>query len=264
MKWRKRKKISSVIVQRRDSTERMHRHHIFLCQTSYLHVRRALHLALSVYPGYVLVYSLKCGGGKQELQQRRKVEISVASLKIGSWQNEEMNTRFRPYQTNGQLSLTAAVFLWGWECLGEFIYVATTDHYLALWKERKSIRQPHKNHLNTSRILRGRPSGKKPKSSWHDSPFLLLPPLLIVLSFFFSVRRAQVWGHGVSARECQLIKASLTGDSLLWRCRNLPSTPGETRDMVTLLVYLQRLQPFLLAKKKKRGGQTLARQLNRI
>lgn len=168
-------------------------------------------------------------------------------------------THFRPYQTNRQLSLTAAVFLWGWECLGEFIYVATTDHYLALWKERKSIRQPHKNHLNTSRILRGWPSGKKkPKSSWHDSPFLLLPPLLIVLSFFFSVRRAPVWGHSVSARECQrgqsqLIKASLTGDSLLWRCRNFPSMPGETWDMVTLLVYLQRLQPFLLAKKKEEG-----------
>lgn len=126
-------------------------------------MHRVLHLALSVYPGYVLVYSLKCGGGKQELQERRKVESSVASLKTGSWQNEEMNTHFRPSQTNGQLSLTAAVFLWGWECLGEFIYMATTDHYLALWKERKSIRQPHKNHLNTSRILRGRPSGKKNK-----------------------------------------------------------------------------------------------------
>lgn len=75
-------------------------------------------------------------------------------------------------------------------------------------------------------------------------PFLSLPSLLIVLSFFFSVRRAcqcgpQCIGGRMPARtkwadKRPAIRAH-TGDSLWWRLHS--STPSETPDMVAPNVF---------------------------
>lgn len=75
-------------------------------------------------------------------------------------------------------------------------------------------------------------------------PFLSLPSLLIVLSFFFSVRRAcqcgpQCIGGRMPARTKWADKRPAirvhTGDSLWWRLHS--STPSETPDMVAPNVF---------------------------
>lgn len=142
--------------------------------------------------------------------------------------------------TSSKFLLTAAAISLGWECSADLIDVATTDHCLALWKGRKSISLPHKNHLNTSQILKGQPGEK---SSWHDNPFShSLRCWLFSHSSSLSVVRASV-GQCIGGRMPARTKwadkrpaiRAHTGDSLWWRLHS--STPSETPDMVAPNVF---------------------------
>lgn len=127
---------------------------------------------------------------------------------MSGWRDEHTHP---PYQTNGQFSLTAAAISSGWECLGELIYMATTDHYLALWKARKSISLPHKNHLNTNRILRGRLREKKKKNR-NGMTALSLAPSTPDCSLILLCPSCPSVGHSVSARESRREQSELIKD----------------------------------------------------
>lgn len=89
--------------------------------------------------------------------------------------------------------------------------------------------------------------------AWH--PFLSLPPLWLFShsSSLSTVPQcgARCIGERMPARikwaDKRPAKPSLTGDSLLWRCRNFPARPVRLETW-SLLMYLHWLQPLLLAK----------------
>lgn len=101
------------------------------------------------------------------------------------------------------------LFLQAGNVLGELIYAGTADHYLALWKERKSISLPHKNHLNTNQILKG----QLEKKNHHVMTALSLTPSAPDCSLILLLcPSSPSVGHSVSARECQREQSELIKD----------------------------------------------------